>query len=207
MNINLAPSALSVDRKVPMSRPFILGIGGTTRRNSSSEFVLRQVMEELEAAGAETELIVGTQLDFPAFDPSVAGRSAQLAHFVNSLRRADGVVVSTPAYHGCLSGMIKNALDYTEDLRDEGYLEGRPIGCIVCAEGAQALGSTLAAMRSITHTLRAWPTPLALTIDTSHRNPETGFPYFDQAKIRIMADQVLYLGRIHAEERERALAA
>ena len=65
-------------------------------------------------------------------------------HF--TLRRADGLIVATPAYHGGVSGLVKNALDFTEDLRGDErvYLSGRAVGCIVCADGAQAMGSTLA---------------------------------------------------------------
>ena len=41
------------------------------------------------------------------------------------------------------------------------------VGCIVCADGAQAMGSTLAAMRSIVHALRGWPTPFGATLNAS----------------------------------------
>lgn len=187
-------------------KPFIFGFGGTTRQNSSSEMALRKVMDSVAASGAETELMLGPELNFPVFDPTATGRSDRLERFIQLLRRADGVVISTPSYHGCLSGMIKNALDYTEDLREEGYLKGRPVGCIVCADGAQALGSTLAALRSITHTLRAWPTPLALTVDTSRKNPTTGALEYDPDRLLVMAEQVLELAKVHAAGRQRALA-
>ena len=45
------------------------------------------------------------------------------------------------------------------------YFDGRAVGCIVCADGAQSLGSTLAALRSIIHALRGWPTPFAAAIN------------------------------------------
>ena len=53
-----------------------------------------------------------------------------------------------------------------EDLREDPspYLEGRAVGCIICANGQQALGSALANMRAIIHTLRGWNTPYAVTI-------------------------------------------
>ncbi len=54
---------------------------------------------------------------------------------VDSIRQCDGLIVATPAYHGTLSGLVKNALDYLEELRDDErpYLDGRAVGCIVCA--------------------------------------------------------------------------
>ncbi len=54
---------------------------------------------------------------------------------VEAVRECDGLVLGSPAYHGGLSGLVKNALDYLEDLHDDAppYLDGRAVGCIVCA--------------------------------------------------------------------------
>jgi multimeric flavodoxin WrbA len=35
------------------------------------------------------------------------------------LRRAHGIIVASPGYHGSMSGLVKNALDYAEDMRDD----------------------------------------------------------------------------------------
>jgi FMN reductase len=40
------------------------------------------------------------------------------------------------------------------------------VGLIATAYGWQATGSTIAALRSIVHALRGWPTPFAATINT-----------------------------------------
>jgi FMN reductase len=81
------------------------------------------------------------------------------------------VIVASPAYHGSISGMVKNALDYLEDTAKDKrvYLDGVPVGLIVTAYGWQATGSTLATLRSIVHALRGWPTPLGAAINTSGR--------------------------------------
>ena len=87
------------------------------------------------------------------------------------VRKADGLIVASPGYHGGVSGLVKNALDLLEDLRDDErcYLDGRAVGCIVNASGWQACVSTLAAMRSIVHALRGWPTPLGATLNTTEK--------------------------------------
>jgi FMN reductase len=41
-----------------------------------------------------------------------------------------------------------------------------PVGLIATACGWQATGSTIAALRSIVHALRGWPTPFAAAINT-----------------------------------------
>jgi FMN reductase len=42
-----------------------------------------------------------------------------------------------------------------------------PVGLIATAYGWQAGGSTLAALRSIAHALRGWPTPFGAAINSS----------------------------------------
>jgi FMN reductase len=88
---------------------------------------------------------------------------------VAAIRDADGLILASPGYHGTISGAVKNAIDYIEELaRDERvYLDGLPVGLIVTAYGWQATGSTLVTMRSIVHALRGWPTPLGAAIKTA----------------------------------------
>ena len=83
---------------------------------------------------------------------------AELDKLVSALREADAVVVGSPGYHGAVSGLVKNALDYIEDLREDPrvYLDNTPWGCISCAYGWQAAVGTLGQLRSIGHALRAW---------------------------------------------------
>jgi FMN reductase len=49
------------------------------------------------------------------------------------------------------------------------YFDGLAVGCIVCADGAQAMGSTLASLRAIVHALRGWPTPFSATLNSRER--------------------------------------
>ena len=149
--------------------PFIVGLGGTTRPGSTSERALQVALNRAAAQGCETLLLGGAQLPADIFDPTRSERSDAARRLVDALRRADGLLIATPAYHGGISGLVKNALDFTEDLRSDArvYLSGRAVGCIVCADGAQAMGSTLAALRSIVHALRGWPTPFGATLNAS----------------------------------------
>ncbi len=149
--------------------PFIVGIGGTTRAGSTSELALRATLAHAEALGARTALLCATELVMDAYDPMVKTRSDSAQRLVQLLREADGIVIASPSYHGSIPGLLKNALDYTEDMRsdDRPYFDGRAVGCVVCAEGIQAMGTTLFTLRSIVHALRGWPTPYSATINTS----------------------------------------
>lgn len=151
-------------------KPKILGIGGTPRVGSSSERALSISLRAAEADGAETLLIAGPDLLFPMYNPSTPERTEKATFLLESIRKADGLIIASPAYHGSMSGLVKNALDYIEDLRGDqrAYLDGMAIGLIICAGGWQGAGQTLSALRGIVHALRGWPTPLGATLNTSN---------------------------------------
>jgi FMN reductase len=153
------------------SSPLIVGLGGTPRADSTTERCLRLALDRAQDLGCRTRMISGPTLptDIYEFDPAV--RTPEAAALIQALRDADGLILASPSYHGSISGLLKNALDYAEDLRQDSrvYLQDRAVGCIVCAEGAQALGSTLMAMRSVVHALRGWPTPFGAAVHTAVR--------------------------------------
>jgi FMN reductase len=152
-------------------RPFIVGIGGTTRDNSTSERAMRYALDHAARLGCEVEGFGGLGLPLEPYDPGLSERSARAERLVASLRRCDGLVLVSPSYHGGISGLIKNAIDFAEDLRQDTrpYLTGRAVGCIVVAEGPQAMGSTLIGLRSVVHALRGWPTPYGAALNASQR--------------------------------------
>jgi FMN reductase len=154
----------------------ILGIGGTTRAGSSSEKALLTSLRAAERAGAAIEALTGDAIILPMYAPENPERADKAQRLVDLVRRCDGLVIASPGYHGTVSGLIKNALDYIEDLREDErvYLHGRAVGCIGCAYGWQGAASTLTGLRSIVHALRGWPTPMGAVINTAG-------PIFDAA--------------------------
>ncbi len=150
-------------------RPLIVGLGGTMRPGSSTERLLRAVLAEVVVAGGRCVMLDGAALDLPLFAPHRPERSALAMEMVEMIRLADGIVVASPGYHGTISGHMKNALDYIEDLSKDGrpYLEGRAVGCCAVAAGWQASVTTLAALRSVVHALRGWPTPMGITVNSA----------------------------------------
>ncbi len=144
----------------------VVGLGGSIRDDSQSERVLRTVLAGVAERGAKTSILTGSDLLLPFYDPAISERTERAERLVAELRDADGVVLVSPGYHGTVSGLVKNALDYVEDLRpdDRPYLHGRAVGCVATASGWQAGVSTLNALRSIVHALRGWPTPLGAAL-------------------------------------------
>lgn len=151
------------------ARPFIVGIGGTTRPGSTTERALAAALAHAASLGCETELFGAGAMPTESYDPGRPERSDQAIALVAAVRRAQGVVIATPSYHGGISGLVKNAIDFIEDTREDPqpYFEGRAVGLIVCADGAQAMGTTLTSMRAVVHALRGWPTPYGATLLSS----------------------------------------
>jgi FMN reductase len=184
-------------------RPFVVGIGGTTRPGSTSEKALRHALALAEAQGADVELFDGASINLPMYAPESPVRSEGAQRMIAALRRANGVILSTPCYHGSVSGLVKNALDYTEDMcKDpEPYLDGRAVGLIVCGHGWQSTGVVLSAFRSIVHALRGWPTPMGVAINTLvERFDEKGAGLQEQSALQmsIMVRQVIEFARLRS---------
>ena len=148
----------------------VVGIGGSIRHDSQTERALRLVLGGAQDAGARTVVLTGSQLVLPFYDPAVPERPEAARRLVEVVREADGVVLVSPGYHGTVSGLVKNALDYVEDLRtdERPYLDGRAVGCVAAAQGWQAAVTTLTALRQIVHALRGWPTPLGAAVNSRH---------------------------------------
>ena len=173
----------------------VVGIGGSVDAGSQSERALVAVQAAVHELGGQMQLFTGNDLDLPPYH-SGASLPAAANGYVNAVRNADAVVISSPGYHGTVSGLVKNALDYLEELRSDPrpYLDGRPVALLGVARGWQASVATLATLRQITHALRGWPTPLGLAINS-------GVTTFDEngstadlptaSAVRMMADQLV----------------
>jgi FMN reductase len=176
--------------------PLVVGLGGTLRANSSTERALRYCLDSVEAQGGRTKFFSGPDLDLPMYAPHELKRTPKALELVGALRDADAVVVGSPGYHGAVSGLVKNALDYIEDLREDPrvYLDNTPWGCISCAYGWQAAVGTLGQLRNIGHALRAWPTPLGVAINSADQIWDPAGELTDttvQDQLELLATQLL----------------
>ena len=144
----------------------IVAIGGTVRPRSSTELALETASAAARAGGAEVFAFAGEYL---AALPHYRGpdwKADDGKEMIDAVRKADGILLASPGYHGTVSGMVKNAIDYLEELANDSrpYLQGRPVGLIVTAFGHQAANSGMTTLRTIAHALRGWPTPFGAAI-------------------------------------------
>jgi FMN reductase len=184
-------------------RPLIVGIGGTVRPASSSERSLKKALAAAEAAGAQTRMFDGAFMaGLPIYNPAEPDHGVA-AEFLKAVSEADGIIVASPGYHGSISGLVKNALDTLEGLRDDPrpYFDGRAVGLIVAADGWQACGSALAALRAVIHAMRGWPTPLGATLNSGLGLFDADGAFRDKRdswQVETVAQQVVQFARAFA---------
>ena len=158
----------------PEQKPHIVGIGGTYRSGSTSLWSLSRALEAAARAGATTELIDLAKLDVPMFRPRVqlSDSDPNAEHLLEAVHRADGLLLSTAAYHGALAGVTKNALDYFEFLSggERPYLTDRTVGLIATAGGDMAGVNAANAMVHVVHSLRGRVAPLIVSIPYAGRS-------------------------------------
>ena len=176
-------------------KPLVVGIGGTISGTSSTERALRIALDAACDEGFRTRMFGGADMArLPLYDPKAATRTEEERAFVAAVREASAVIIASPGYHGSISGVVKNALDLLEETArdaDRPYLADMPVGLIATAYGWQATGSTIAALRSIVHALRGWPTPFAAMINTQ----VTRFDEEGGANDPAVVDQLRLIGR------------
>lgn len=177
------------------ARMLVVGIGGTPRQDSTSEIALRTALEAAAELGAETRCLSGSAIDLPNYDPRGGVLPLPGQELVEAVRAADALIIASPGYHGTISGMVKNALDYLEELRTDPrpYLQDLPVGCISVAYGWQAAVNTIRAIRDIAHALRGWPTPYGAAINGAARPTFADGACTDEevrANLRLVGQQV-----------------
>lgn len=120
----------------------VLGIGGSTRRGSTSRALLRTALDLVEEAGGHTVLADVREMDLPIFDDDLPLEAypSRMDEFFAEARAADAYIFCSPTYHGTVSGAVKNALDHLNVLGDDvpPYLGGKPVGLMAVGGGGAA---------------------------------------------------------------------
>ena len=169
----------------------IVALSGSQRDGSRTRHAVNQALEAAETRGATTKLVDLTTFDLPVFDPdhSDAGDAQELRQLV---RRADGVLLGSPVYHGSYSSVLKTAIDYCGF--DE--FEETTVGLLVVAGGGFP-SPALEHLRSVARTLNAWVLPNQVAIPNAHSSFEDG-ELTDEALVErvetLGADLVDYAG-------------
>jgi NAD(P)H-dependent FMN reductase len=138
----------------------ILGIAGSMRQDSYSTQVLKMVLKEAKKYKTETQILELRQVNLPLYNPSASyGNGNGINDNVsNALKWADSIILSSPDYHGSMSGAIKNFLDYFWE-----EFAGKTFGYIVASHEK---GLTVAdQMRTAVRQCYGWSMPYNISIN------------------------------------------
>lgn len=148
----------------------VVGLGGSLAAHSNSLAALKIALEGAAEAGAQTELLDIKVLGLPMYAPEMSDVPESVEKLCNAVHRADGLLWSSPLYHGTISGSFKNALDWLQLLSDRkpAYLTDKVVGLISTAGGTQGL-QAVNTMEFIVRALRGWAVPLVIPIPQAWR--------------------------------------
>lgn len=180
----------------------IVGMGGSLAARSTSLAALEIALDGAASSGAQTELFDLAALDLPVYAPD-REPSAEVLRFCDAVYAADGLLWSSPLYHGTISGVFKNALDWLQVLGDRrpAYLTDKVIGLISTAGGTQGL-QAINTMEFVVRALRGWSVPLVVPVSQAWRV----FDEEGRASDAAVVDQLRALGREVARASRRMRA-
>jgi azobenzene reductase len=104
------------------------------------------------------------------------------------VKEADGIIIATPEYHGGMSGVLKNALDY---LGSE-HFQHKPVALIAVAGGGKGGINALNNMRTVMRGLYANTIPRQLVLDPKAFDYEKDGLYEDSEKlVRTLVEELM----------------
>lgn len=138
----------------------IVGIGGSLRAGSYSQIALEIAARRVEVLGAEVEVLDLRQMNLPFCNGEDEYPDyPDVEKLQNAVKAADGLILSTPEYHGSLSGVLKNALD----LMSFEQLDNKVTG-LISVLGGQPNSNALNDLRVIMRWVHAWVIPEQIAV-------------------------------------------
>jgi FMN reductase len=180
----------------------IVALGGSLAQQSTSLTAVSVALEGASDEGATTELFDVRRMELPLYVPGTDRVPEAARLLCDAVYACQGMLWSSPLYHGTISGSFKNALDWLQLLSDRNppYLTDKVVGLISTAGGTQGL-QAVNTMEFVVRALRGWAVPLVIPIPQAWRVFQQGH-VLDQT----VADQLRTLGREVARAAEHFAA-
>jgi azobenzene reductase len=135
----------------------VLGIGSSLHDNASSTTALSATLDFAKKYGAETRLLDLRQVKLPLYDPAENKSNSDITKAQDDVVWADALILSTPDYHGSMSGVMKNFLDYFW-----AEFAGKTFGYI-CASHEKGL-TAMDQMRTAIRQCYGWSMPYGVSV-------------------------------------------
>ena len=138
----------------------VLGVGSSLREGASSTSALSTALDFAKKQGAETRLLDLKQTKLPLYDPTSNQSLFEINKVRDDVNWSDALILSTPDYHGSMSGVMKNFLDYFW-----AEFAGKTFGYI-CASYEKGL-TAMDQMRTAVRQCYGWSIPYGVSVSDS----------------------------------------
>jgi NAD(P)H-dependent FMN reductase len=135
----------------------ILGVGSSMRDGSYSTATLKITLDMANKLGMETQLLDLQKTQIPMFY-SQKNDTEEIKQVKDAVKWADAFILATPDYHGSMSGVMKNFLDYFWS-----DFAGKLFGYI-CASHEKGL-TVMDQMRTAVRQCYGWSMPYGISIN------------------------------------------
>jgi FMN reductase len=144
--------------------PNVVAVGGSLKTSSKSLTALKVAAAAAEEAGALVKVFDVRSLQLPFYAPDEEPPEAANS-FADAVHQAEGLIWSSPMYHGTISGSFKNVLDWLQllALREPPFLTDKVVGLISIAGGVQGL-QAVNTMEFVVRSLRGFAVPLVIPV-------------------------------------------
>jgi len=162
----------------------ILGVGSSMRKGSYGTRALKMVLDAAMKHEAKTRLLDLRGTIMPMFNPDMSNEhQEQMKRVIDDVNWADAFVLSSPDYHGSMSGVMKNFLDfYWEEFA------GKTFGYI-CSSHEKGL-TVMDQMRTAVRQCYGWSLPYGVSV-----NGEEDFNEKGEIINRLLAKRLKILAR------------
>lgn len=145
---------------ISSTRLKVLGVGSSMRIESFGTETLRIVMNKISENGAEIQLLNLLEKPLPIYSSTLNTNQPIIKQVTDLVNWADALVLSTPDYHGSMSGSLKNFLDYFWS-----EFAGKTFGYL-CTSHEKGL-TVMDQMRTAIRQCYGWSLPYGISINSS----------------------------------------
>ena len=137
----------------------IIGLAGEYRSSSKSGMLVNLALKMAEEQGADVEFWDLAERPLPLVGEEGCWTHPNVKAFQTLLEESDAFLLSSPEYHGTMSGVMKNTMDWMYDK----HVGGKVFG-LMSTLGGVTNANTLNHMRISLRWLHGWPVPEQLAI-------------------------------------------